>query len=323
LRRDIEVSLKGDKEGMIGRECPSSECNKYFKVLIAELNAFKLGTFFCPYCGESEPVKEFITKDQMEYIKSLALREVVGEISRELKKLERRPDPHAFISFGIKVDTPSIPVRTYVERELSKKVTCEKCGREFRVYGTSFYCPYCGIRKPSSVFSENVEMVQSFVNFKGTLRHDTETLHAVSKTGILDQLVERSLDMLVTAFETYCKTAYIQQMKKKNPKLNIGSLQKVVKNAFQNLKTGNRLYARNLGINFLKILSTDDLTFALKSFQKRHVFVHNSGIIDLTYAKLTGEDKKLIGKRLTVDSAEINRLVKILNEIVEHIEKSI
>lgn len=323
MKRKIDVSLKGDKEGMIGRECPSSKCNKYFKVLIKELNAFKSGIFYCPYCGESEPVKEFITKDQMEYAKSLVLREVIGEFSRELKKLERRPDPHAFISFGIKVGTPSIPVRAYVERELSKKVTCEQCGSSFRVYGASFFCPYCGIRKPSSVFSENVEMVQAFLNFKGTLRADTEILHAVSKTGILDQLIERSLDMLVTAFETYCKTVYIQQMKKKNPKLDIGSLQKRIKNAFQNLIIGNKFFARKLGINFLKALSKDDLTFTLKAFQKRHVFVHNSGIIDLPYVKLTGEDKKLIGKRLTVDSAEIIRLVKILSQIVEYIEKSI
>jgi len=83
------------------------------------------------------------------------------------------------------------------------------------------------------------------------------------------------------------------------------------------------VYVNSFGINYLSILGKEELKFTHKSFQKRHILVHNSGIIDLRYIELTGEDKKLIGKRLTIDKSEIHKLVKILNNIVEHIEKSI
>lgn len=321
--RKLDVSLKGDKEGMIGRECPSPQCNRYFKVLISELKEFKSEAFFCPYCGKSDQPNNFITKDQLEYAKSLVMHEVMGELSRELKKLEMKPDPRAFISLGIEVKTPSLPVRAYVERELSKKVSCGKCGRVYRVYGTSFYCPYCGLRKPLSVYKENIEMVAAFIDFKDTVRSDAKVLHKVSQTGIFEKLVERSLDMLVTAFETYCKTVYIERMKQKDPNVDVAYLQTKVKNAFQNLKRGNGLYSRELGINFLQRLTQEELAFTLKSFQKRHVLVHNSGIIDSRYVELTGEDSNLIGKRLTINKKEVVRLTNILNSIVDYVEASI
>lgn len=316
----LEVSLKGDKEGMIGRECPSAKCNKYFKVLISEFKEFESQLFFCPYCGNTSHSKDFITKDQLEYAKSLVARQVIGEFSRELKKLETKPDPGAFISLGIEVKAPSLPVRAYVERELSRKVSCEKCCRVYRVYGTSFYCPYCGSREPLSVYQENVEMVKAFLNFKDTVRSDAEILHKVSQAGILEKLVERSLDMLVTAFETYCKSVYIELVKKKDLTVDMVYVQKKVKNVFQNLRRGNNLFVHDIGINFLQHLAEEELEFVLKSFQKRHVFLHNSGIIDAKYVKVTGEDRNLIGKKLTIRRDEIERLTNILDGIVTHID---
>ena len=129
--------------------------------------------------------------------------------------------------------------------------------------------------------------------------------------------------MLVTAFETYCKSVYIDQVKKKDPNIDVSHLQTKVKNAFQNLKRGNKLYNRELGINFLQHLTQEELAFTLKSFQKRHVLVHNSGIMDARYVKLTGEDSNLIGKRLAINKEEVIRLTNLLNGIVDLIETSI
>jgi len=70
----MKVNLPPDKQGVIGRECP--KCYKYFKVKFG--TGLPTSICHCPYCGYTGDHNEFFTKDQIEYAKSIALREVMG-----------------------------------------------------------------------------------------------------------------------------------------------------------------------------------------------------------------------------------------------------
>ncbi len=67
LGNRVEVPIPTDSDGFVGRECPESECDGYFKI--------KPGTGLtgsdlpcnCPYCGHTDSHDRFWTKDQVEY----------------------------------------------------------------------------------------------------------------------------------------------------------------------------------------------------------------------------------------------------------------
>ena len=95
---ELVVKLEPDAEGYTGRECP--RCKKYFK--------FRGGTGLpgsptchCPYCNHVDSPNEFFTEDQIEYAQSVAVNKFSSALLASLKKVERRPDPRAFISIGI------------------------------------------------------------------------------------------------------------------------------------------------------------------------------------------------------------------------------
>ncbi len=104
---EISVKIEPDADGYTGRECPT--CEKYFKI--------KFGTGLpgsppchCPYCNHTGPQEEFWTKQQIEYARSVAMYQVSGQFLKQLKKLERRPDPRAMISIGMTVNGSPTPI---------------------------------------------------------------------------------------------------------------------------------------------------------------------------------------------------------------------
>jgi len=70
MRMKVNVKLPEDEKGFIGRKCP--QCGKYFKVKIGTgLNDSECN---CPYCGFAGDHQKFVTDEQLEYAKSVAMR---------------------------------------------------------------------------------------------------------------------------------------------------------------------------------------------------------------------------------------------------------
>jgi hypothetical protein len=99
----LSIPIKNDDEGFFGRECPNEDCLGYFKI--------ELGTGFqgkdlpchCPYCGHAGPHDTFWTQDQLEYARSIAMREVQQYIGDMLKRTfpPSRPRRGDFISISV------------------------------------------------------------------------------------------------------------------------------------------------------------------------------------------------------------------------------
>jgi hypothetical protein len=123
---EFTLKIQPDADGYTGRECP--ECEKYFKI--------KFGTGLpgsqdchCPYCNHIDPQKRFFTKDQVEYVKSVALNKISGDLLQSLKKTELRPDPRAYISIGITLKGSPTPIIRYSEKELEERRNVQKRSR--------------------------------------------------------------------------------------------------------------------------------------------------------------------------------------------------
>src|SRR4051794_306969 len=104
----LSFSVPLDDDGFLRRECPA--CEREFKWRpTPEGESGEPAPddgYACPYCVLRAPSDHWWTKDQLEYAQALAAREILGP---ELKGLERRADPDAFISFDVTVDLPPEP----------------------------------------------------------------------------------------------------------------------------------------------------------------------------------------------------------------------
>ena len=61
-----------------------------------------------------------------------------------------------------------------------------------------------------------------------------------------------------------------------------------------------------------------DSSFVTKMFQKRHVLVHNDGVVDQKYIDRTGDTEFRVGQRIAVHSHEVKRFVETVKAMGEN-----
>ena len=133
LRRignSFAIQIPTDDEGFTGRECLNPECEGYFKVVFGTGLKGDALPCHCPYCGHTAQHDEFWTQEQIQYLRSVALRTVSDALRKDLKALEFDHKPRgAFgIGFSMKVEFGRpIPIHRYREPQLETVVTCSDC----------------------------------------------------------------------------------------------------------------------------------------------------------------------------------------------------
>src|SRR5205814_5926898 len=55
-----------------------------------------------------------------------------------------------------------------------------------------------------------------------------------------------------------------------------------------------------------------DVPFIKKMVQKRHILIHNGGIVDQNYLELSGDTQVRLGERISVSSKEAKRFIECL-----------
>ena len=79
LPKQFSISIKLDKYGFLGRESPEKDCKGYFKITPGTGLKGPVPCH-CPYCGHSAEMSDFTTKAQIEYAKSLVIRQVTDAV---------------------------------------------------------------------------------------------------------------------------------------------------------------------------------------------------------------------------------------------------
>jgi hypothetical protein len=285
---EFSVKISPDEDGYTGRECPT--CEKYFKI--------KFGTghpgspdCHCPYCNHVGPQNEFWTKQQIEYAKSVALNKVTGQLISQMKRLERRPDPRAFISIGITVKGNPTPIAYYSESELEERVTCSSCTLEYTIYGSFGYCPDCGIHNSLQIANANLDLVLKTLMLAQTASPDVAT-----------KLIENALEDAVSCFDGFGREHCADQ---------------TFKISFQSIEAAQQKLLREIGLDISFGMGADQWKFVCDQFQKRHLLAHKMGVIDSEFVSKTGCSSSLLGRKATVSDGDVRSLVASLRAIAE------
>jgi hypothetical protein len=306
--RKIHIPIPVDQAGMLGREC--LRCKKYFKI--------KPGTGLpttychCPYCDYEGQADTFWTPEQIEYARSIAEREAYNQIVRPFlndfgnifKDLERKTRG-GFLQVRVTQnrDEPHFHIKRYNEKKLETYVTCDNCKLEFAIYGVFATCPDCKELNAFTIFKKSAEVTQKLLEFVCSSELDKESKEVQYKA---------ILTASVSAFDGLGK-ALRQQYPATFPEKP--------KNLFQNLMELNKVVFGKFGQNIFT--NNEDLNFAVRLFQVRHICEHNFGVVDDDFIKKIPSLAYMRGRKYIVEREEIEKLLKLLGQAADFIQNGI
>ena len=114
---------------------------------------------------------------------------------------------------------------------------------------------------------------------------------------------------VVTALETYLKTAYRYLVRRDLPADAEKLTSRSIGNAFQNIEKGKQRFAA-LGLDPFA-LDEAELELLRRNIEKRHVVGHNSGLAD-----------ESVGRTVTLLAEQVSEFASLCARVVETVERA-
>lgn len=296
----FKIDLKTDNEGMLGRECPNNECSGYFKIKPGTGIDDTKNQPICPYCGIQADSQDFSTQEQVEFAKSLVIREVQKALGEDLRKWGKdleRSTRGGFIQIKTDYKSSPMPIHYYEEKELETTLTCEECGLVYSVFGKFAYCPDCGVDNTLQILSSNLELIKKLL----TQAKTEENIE------FKEYLVNNALEDIVSAFDSYGRNS-VKLFTRNTNKSEINV-------SFQNINKAHKRVQFEFGFDFLKGVEPEDWGKVIRNFQKRHLISHNDGIVDNAYLQITNDPEAVLGRVISITAEEVEGMLGSIETI--------
>jgi hypothetical protein len=291
LGNKFSIPLAPDTEGYIGRECPVEECLGYFKITPGT-GIKGPAPCYCPYCGHCGESKTFYTKGQIEYARSVVIRQVTNAIHKDLKSLEFEHKPRGAFGIGIslkvKESTPH-PIRYYREKQLETEVVCDNCTLRYGIYGVFGWCPDCGTHNSLQILTKNLELAKKELLLSEKVEKD-----------LAEHLIGDALENVVSAFDGFGREI---------------CLQRAADIRFQNAAGARRKVQETFGFDFANTLGVEEWEHVCRLFEKRHLLAHKMGVIDENYVRNAKDPSAVAGRRIRVSYEEVMSTISIVEAL--------
>ena len=304
----IKVTLPTDENRMLGRQCPQENCGQYFKLKPG--TGLKTTTTSCPYCGYTGNSSDFTTPDQIEYAKSVAIKQTLEPILKDFKrKIEglNQPSRNSLIELKFSVSTPNLHLHFYREKEVETQVTCDSCGLEFSIFGIFASCPDCKNLNAFSVLRSSLE-----VSRKRLLL--AEHKDTASDSELKTAIVQDSLCGAIAAFDA---------LGKKLRELQSNIFPKSPRNLFQNYRALDECLINGTGKSIAERIGKDGASDLLKLFQVRHILEHNLGVVDKDFIRYVPSCQQLLGRKYILEQKDVERLLELIEKLAESIRSDL
>ena len=305
MTKQFSVSLQPDDRGMIGRQCPSDECALYFKLKLG--TGQDTGSFRCPYCRTEGHPSNFVTPDQLEYARSLVVKDVVEPLLHGFKRdveSSNRNQPRGLIQLKVSVNYEPLTLHNYQERQLETEVYCDSCTLEFSVYGVFASCPCCGQLNALKVLLSSLETATKKLKLSGEGSLDPE---------LRKDFLKDALTGSVSAFDSYGKAL----MNSRPDTFPVARL-----NLFQDIEAldGHLQSGGNPSVE--ETCLGNPVWEGLKwFFQARHIYVHNAGVVDNRFVSKQPALAHMRGRLLPLDGETLSKNIKALGLLSREIDR--
>ena len=303
LGNSISIPIPPDENGFTGRECPNPDCEGYFKIEFGTGLKGEGLPCHCPYCGHTAGHESFLTKEQIEYFKSVALKSLTDAFYNDLKKLEfdHRPTGGLGIGLSMKVTRRGpTPIHYYREKELETEVVCRNCTLRYSVYGVFAFCPDCGQHNSLQILQKNLGIVGKMLDLaKGADRE------------VAEKLIENALEDCVSTFDGFGRAlCHVHRWHAADPDM-------ADEVRFQNLAGARQAVLGLFSVDLAAQVTADEWQPAVRGFQKRHIFAHKMGVVDEDYVRNTGDSRAVVGRKVNLESGEVKGLVEVVSKLAE------
>ncbi len=288
LGKQLSIPINADEDGYLGRECPVAECLGYFKITPGT-GIKGPAPCHCPYCGHSGDSNTFFTQEQIEYAKSIALRQFTDALHQDLKSMEFNHPPRGGFGIGISLKVTQgarHPIQHYREKELETEVICDACTLRYAIYGVFGWCPDCGIHNSVQILSKNFELARKELSLAETVEKD-----------LADHLIGDALENAVSAFDGFGREI---------------CLRKGSEIRFQNLPGARRNVQEKFGFDFADGLTAEQWQYVSRVFQKRHLLAHKLGVIDDEYVQRANDPGAVAGRKVQVSPNEVRSSIETI-----------
>lgn len=291
----VVAYVQSDEQGMWGRNCPA--CERYFRTTHISHDSV------CPYCAEPAPSLAFISKAQRVYI--AASYDAFGRAMVTGKNT----------SLDLAEITDATPAWHYAEEKQQTHFKCQTdgCGVETDILGIYGYCPRCGRTNARPAFNES--MTRMLTRWEET---DKKVSDRKARGEVWDDLTVKS----VTEFETLAK--HLRRRLLTFP-MTRSRRQAVEELSFQIPLQADIALRQwfDIGIVEWKGNATTppravrqlELPFVTKMLQRRHILIHNSGVVDGDYLRLSGDNQVRLDERIRIPSNEAKHFVEVVREM--------
>lgn len=314
----FSISLPADRDGRIARECPNAGCSPgEFKVTPGTGVTTGQEVVYCPYChGEAEP-SDYSTKEQIRYVKDIAVSEAHDGIHRMLKSSlgldsrgKRKLSSGGLVDVSMELKPSRKPhVRRPFAEVLRRDVVCPCCTLDHSVYGLATWCSDCG----SDIFSTHI---LGEIQVVRTILGDVPRREEAFGPRIAAKDIENALEDLVSIFEATLKYEIRRHARSIGESdSEVEGRMKKIGSRLQSMRNAEQLLPTYCGVGLdgvdRAVLDTLDALF-----QKRHPITHNLGVVDRKYLEQirTHEEE---GKEVNVTRSELLSASALVFVLVE------
>ncbi len=291
----VVAYIQSDEQGMWGRNCPA--CERYFRT------THIFGMSVCPYCVESAPSLTFISKAQRLYI------------AASYDAFARAMLTGQNTTLDLADVTDATPAWHYSEVKQQTHFRCQTdgCEVETDILGIYGYCPGCGHTNARTAFND--AMTRMLTRWDQTDKNVTDRN---ARGEVWEELTTKS----VTEFETLAKhlrrrllTFPITRARRRQlEELNFQSPLQVDEALRQWFDIGVIAWNGNSKIP-PRAVKQMELPFITKMLQRRHILIHNSGVVDDDYLKLSGDGQAQLHERIRISSRDARHFVEVVTDM--------
>ena len=265
----------------------------------------------CPMCGHIDIADNWWTQQQLNGMEEIAadwaMSYIQGELDKSFKKLARSTRHNKFVQITYKpgntITFKNNPLGQAPEWE--HEIECPKCTMRYSVIGSAYFCPSCGYNNIDETFDDSLDSIVKMIK---TLP-EMETFLAKSQgkdkaNTICRAMLESSLGDVVSAFQKFAEFRY-----------SAISSKSIRVNDFQIVTKGSCLFEEASGMNYVSWITDSEQNFMNLMFQRRHIMVHNGGLVDEQYIHKSGDDSYSVGQRLVIRDMDIIELIRIVEKL--------
>jgi hypothetical protein len=190
--------------------------------------------------------------------------------------------------------------------ERPRSIVCERCSEEYP-RSDKLRCPHCG---HPNIYQLAIDEIRETIGF---LHADTDDpIGKRMLAGTERSRIEAAYSKAVSCFESFlrqqnaflCELAGIPSKKLSRP------------NLFQNIQDSEAWFCQNHGVSILGAFPSGRDRVLTLTFDKRHVLIHNGGVMDRRYVEKTGSDLQ-IGQPIELDKQEITEALTTISSMVQ------